>query len=409
MGVLLDFLTGDGAKKASDPRGAVAGSSRRVTAAVALPRVPTFSLTRPAASPNLSVVDSWPALSSSRQAALSVPTVKTCRDLIIGAAVQMGVHKYRGTERIDPGALLRQPDPDTVWSATLAGTLEDLIYEGRAYWIVLATDGVATEAKPDGYPVRARWIPVGDVELELERDAGSYSRLKGYRIAGVNGLVPAENVIRFDSPLGGLLFAGADAINKAIALEDAAGRMADVELPAGTLTNTGAELGPDEADELVTRFETARRDRTVAFLQGVEYKREQLSAEDLELVAARANSATELARLHNMPVAMVSASPSGGASAMLYANLGSTLSLMVSNAVAPYLAAIEQTLSSNAVTARGQRVAFDTAAFLRSDPAERAKYVLDLLGAEVIDVAEARGMLGLDVATAAPQPATVGA
>lgn len=380
-------------------------SSRRLAAAVALPRIPTFAATRPLASPNLATVDSWPALTTSRQAALSIPTVKTCRDLIVGAAVQIRPQRFRGDELAPAGKLLEQPDPDCTWSATLAGTLEDLMYEGTGYWLVLARDGISTDRNPDGLPVRARWIPVGDVELELDRSSGSYSRLEGYRIAGIRGVIEPENVIRFDSPLAGILYAGATAIANALELETAAARMAETTIPAGTLTNEGAELSEDEAEELVARFEAQRREHGVAFLQGLTYQREQILAEDLELVAARANAATEMARLHNMPVTMVSASPTGGASAMLYANLGAQLSLMVSNAVAPYLATIAETLSRETVTPRGQRVAFDTATFLRSDPAELREHVLALFEAELIDRDEARAMLGVTVAGATERTA----
>jgi hypothetical protein len=101
---------------------------------------------------------------------------------------------------------------------------------------------------------------------------------------------------------------------------------------------------------------------------------------------------------------MASASPTGGASAMLYANLTTTLSLMVSSAVSPYLGTIAETLSLDTVTAQGQRVAFDTAPFLRSDPNDLREHVLALLEAEVISKDEARAMLGLDVNPTAGGP-----
>jgi hypothetical protein len=342
-------------------------------------------------------VTEWPSLGIARSAALSIPTVLACRNLVVGALVQMGIYRYRELERIETGTLLTQPDPDTVWSYTLAGTAEDLLFDGRAYWLVLARDGIATDRNPEGLPVRARWIPCGDVEPVLERNsAGSYSRLKGYTIAGVRELVKPGDVIRFDSSIPGVLQRGAYAIAAALELEDAAARMSAIDIPAGTLTNEGAELNDDEADALVDRFELARRTRTVAFLQSVKYDRVQLSAEDLQLVEARANVATDMARLFNVPVAMVSASPSGGASAMLYSNLGSQLALMVSGAVAPHLATIEQTLSMDTVTPRGNRVAFDVQAFLRSDPETLAKYVAALHTAQILDRDEARELLGIE-------------
>lgn len=355
----------------------------------------------PANLSTLATVDSWPYLGTARAAALSIPTVSTCRDLIVGAAVQMSVYRFRGLERIPNGKLLTQPDPDTIWSATLAGLVEDLIYDGRGYWLVLARDGVSTERNPDGLPVRARWIPTSSIVPELSSNMGAYSRLDGYRISGIDGLVDPEDVIRFDSPLPGRLAYGADAIANALALEAKANRLANVDLPAGTLTNTGAEVDETEADYQVERFETQRANRTVAFLQNLEYERTELSAEDLQLIEARANAATEMARLHNVPVALAAASPSGGATAMLYANLGTMLALLVSNAVEPYLVAIEQTLSRDDVSAQGQGVAFDRMTFLRSDPTELREYVVELVKEAVISAEQGRAILGIAETTAA--------
>lgn len=398
--------------ESSSSSGARSLRRRPITASSGLGiRVPAFIRQLGSGSPQLAEVTAadWISGSSSKASALSIPTVSSCRDLIVGAAVQMGVFRFRGTERIASGTLLTQPDPETVWSATLAGTIEDLIYHGRGYWLVLATDGIATQRNPEGLPVRARWIPFEDVEevLEPRSSASSYVRLLGYRIAGVDDLVDPRFVIRFDSPLAGVLERGAEAIATALALEAAAERMADVTIPAGTLTNEGEPLDETEAEALVARFEEQRATHGVAFLQDVTYARESLSAEDLQLVAARANSATEMARLHNMPVTMVSASPSGGGSAMLYANLGSQLTLMVSSAVSPYLVAVEQTLSRDDVTTGGTRVAFDVPGFLRSDPNDLKAYVLELLKEGVIDKAEARAMLGISDAQASLQPGSV--
>lgn len=373
-----------------------------------LPRVPRLALRGAAAtSSSLDTVNAWPAFGTSRSAALSIPAVAECRDLIVGAAVQMAIYRARGDERIPSGKLLTQPDPDTTWARTIGGTIEDLIYDGLAYWLVLARDGIATTRNPTGLPVRARWIPRADVTPKLAPEVGSYSRVEGYTIDGIDGLVATEDVIRFDSPLPGVLTKGADAIADALALEAAASRMSNIDIPAGIITNTGAPLNETEAEALVERFEAQRRAHTVAFLQDAEYSREALTAEDLELVAARAHTATEMARLHNMPVAIVAASPSGGGSSILYANLGAQLALMVSNAVAPHLTTIEQTLSLPNVTPEGQSVHFDVPAFLRSDPAALQAYVIELVKAEIITPDEGRRMLGIGAAPANLQPGTV--
>ena len=176
-------------------------------------------------------------------------------------------------------------------------------------------------------------------------------------------------------------------------LEDAARRLAAVELPAGTLKNEGTELGPDEAHEIVAKFQESRRSNGVAFLQGVSYNREALSAADLQLIEARANVATDVARLFNVPVAMIGASPSGNASALLYSNLSQQLAILVSSAVAPHLRTVELTLTD--VYPRGTSVAFDVQTFLRSDPQAAADYATGLLAAGVIDQREARSLLGI--------------
>jgi phage portal protein BeeE len=123
------------------------------------------------------------------------------------------------------------------------------------------------------------------------------------------------------------------------------------------------------------------------------YSRENPTAAEDELTARLADSATNIARLFNVPVAMIGASPSGNASALLYSNLSQQLAILVATAVAPYLRAIESTLGDT--LPRGQSVAFDVQTFLRSDPQAAADYAIALLGAGVIDQAEARGLLGI--------------
>src|SRR5215468_10823433 len=75
-----------------------------------------------------------------RTMAMSVPAVAACRNLIVGAATQMDLQRYRGNERVPPGSLLTQPDPDCDLGETIAQTVDDLLFAGVAYWLVLAYD-----------------------------------------------------------------------------------------------------------------------------------------------------------------------------------------------------------------------------------------------------------------------------
>lgn len=328
----------------------------------------------------------WIAEGVSRETALSIPSVAACRNLVVGTAVQLGVFRFRAGERLDPGWLLTKPDPSTTWPATLGGTVDDLVFTGRAFWRVLERD-------TEGYPTRCRWHPTRDVTPLATSTGGAYSTLTGYRVAGVPDVVAPADVIRYDSPIPGVLDVGGRTLAAALELDEAARRMAGVELPAGTLTNQGSEVSEEEGKAIVAAFQQARRGGGLAWLQGVEYKRESINAEDLQLTEARASVATDVARLFNVPVAMIGASPSGNASALLYSNLSQQLAIMYASAVAPHIRTIESTLGD--ALPRGQSVAFDVQTFLRSDPSAAADYATGLLAAGIISADEARSLLGI--------------
>lgn len=337
----------------------------------------------------------WIGEGVSRELALSIPAVLACRNLVTGTVVQMHLYRYRGAERLDdPDYLCSKPDPSTTLPATLGGTVDDLLFYGRAYWRVLERDSA-------GFARRARWTPYADVTPKTRSTGGSYEELLGYDVAGVDGELAPADLIRFDSSTPGVLDVGGPMLAAAIELEQAARRLASVQIPAGVLKNeSNDELSVAEAELVVQNFAANRAQYGIAFVQGMSYSRESISATDLQLVEARAAVATDVARLFNVPVAMIGASPSGNASALLYSNLSQQLAILVSSAVAPHLRTIESTLSD--VYPRGTEVAFDVQTFLRSDPQAAADYVIALVGANLITVPEGRSMLGVEPAPATP-------
>jgi len=332
-------------------------------------------------------------LGLNRETAMGVPAAAACRNLIVSTIAQLGIDRYRGAERLIAGELITQPDPSCTWTTTISHTVDDLIWYGKSAWIVLARDGVATEMNPDGRPVRARHVPGAVVERILSRNLTDYNQTLGYTINGTR--VEARNVIYFDGQHEGVLAFGARTISAAIALEDAAGRFASVELPVGVLQNVGHELGPDEAAEIVSEFQAARRENSIAFLQNVEYNRTDLNPMDLQLVEARANADSSLARLFSVPVSMIGASPTGNSGSLLYSNVSQNMAQFVQTACAPYINVIEETLSLDATTATGQQVRMDVQAFLRTDPEAAAAYATSLQAATIITIDEARGFLGI--------------
>ena len=334
-----------------------------------------------------------------RETAMTIPTFLACRNILAHTVAQISVHRYSGDRLLPLGLLLSQPDPapGASWSSQIEKTVEDIVLYGRAFWLILATDGIKTETNPDGMPVRARHIRADQVEVIRSDNLAQYDPIDGYRVNGE--YVEPDAIIYFDSGTEGVLKHGSRTLAAALELENAARRFSMVEMPIGILRNDGSghELGPDEARDLVESFSQARRSRSIAYLQGgLNYERVSLNPGELQLQEARAHMATEIARLFGVPVNLVFASPTGNtASSVSYSNLSQDLAALVQTAAAWIINTIEETLSRPTITPRGQRVAFDVQAWLRSDPIASRDYVIALLEAGVIDQAEARSYLAI--------------
>ena len=297
-----------------------------------------------------------PLLRVSRESAMSLSVVANARNVIVGIASQLSVDRMRGDEELDPGTILTQPDPDTTWPAVIGETVDQLLFYGEAFWLVLRRDA-------EGFPSRARVLPYGAVAPKLDLDWSKFSRVIEYSISGVP--VPPRDVIRFQMSSLGVLRESAGLLVDSLTLAAAATRHTTVALPAGVLYNEGQEVGVKEAADIVTAFDQARLDGQTAFLQSMRYERTALNAADLQLTEALAVMDARLARAMNVPVSIVGASPTGGAHAQLYANVVAQLTVVIQQAIAPYLVVIEQTFSGQNVTPRGQRVEFDTGDWLR--------------------------------------------
>jgi hypothetical protein len=297
-----------------------------------------------------------PLIRVSRESAMALSVVANARNVIVGIASQLSVQRFRGEDVLDPGTILTQPDPDETWPATIGATVDHLVFYGEAYWLVLRRDA-------EGYPSRARVLPYGSVAPVLSSDWGRLSRVEGYQIAGVD--VSPVDLIHFDAPSLGVLRDSAALLVDALTLADAASRHTSVALPAGVLTNEGQEVGAADAKAIVAEFDTARESGATAFLQSMKYERTALNASDLQMVEAMATMDARLARAMNVPVSIVGASPTGGATAQLYANVTAAFTQVVLQAVAPYLRVVEETFTGMGVTPRGQTVKFDQGDWLR--------------------------------------------
>ena len=341
-----------------------------------------------------------PVLPPSRDEAMQVPAIARGRNVLCGTIAALPIRAYSTvggvTGEVDGPLWLDVPDPrySRVW--LLAQTLDDLIFQGRAYWTVA---GRYATGFPAGFNYiehrRVGWMNRAGEQYRY----GIPPELDGSWVLTVDGRpVPDRDVVRFDAFTGtGMLEYGAREIRAALALSDAARRFASIELPVGVLQDLGPGMDDDEIDATLSRWEAARRARSTAYL-GSSFKYDATVGLDpvkLQLIEARQQSAVECARLMNLPAQYVSAPM--GAGNITYQNVESMRRELIDVACGPWIAGIEQRLSMNDVTPRGQQLRFDIDAFTRSTSTDRwnayatAFSILDpVTGERALSVAEIR-------------------
>lgn len=301
----------------------------------------------------------------SRELALQVPAVTRARNLICGTLstlpmCQLAVPAY--TEAYSE--LLEQPEEDIARSVTMARTLEDMIFEGRAWWRI-------TEFSSDGYP--ARVIRLESNSVRVLKTGKVWVNDRTLLAQGVSiGYTPDDLLIRIDSPYGALLVDGAGAIRSALKLTRRADQYADDPMPLGYFTPKGdVDLDPDfDADEMLDDWEDSRNSRTWGYVgAGLEGKQLTWSPEDLQLTAQRDYAVLEIARLTGLDPEELGVSTTS----RTYANAEQRRLDLIDFTLHPYIAAIQDRLSMNDVTLPGRRVYFEYDGFLRSDTESRMR------------------------------------
>jgi hypothetical protein len=293
----------------------------------------------------------------SREAAMQVPTISRARDLLCSAVGALPLTLWSLTfdtkaaepveKRLPPPTWVYRPDPNRTRQFVLAWTVDDLLFNGRAYWHV-------TERYNTGYPSKFRWLPFNDVHIGTDG-----------RVTYLAQQLNPDDLVEFLSPLDPLLSVGWRAINIANNLDNAAERFSTVELPAGWLeqTENSEPLTGEELADIASDFQAARMSRTVAALNPFLRWRESLmDPSRMQLAEAREHQALELARLCNVPAYLVGAPVSG----MTYSNSVQQKADLIDFGAMPYLQCIEQTLSGPNVTPQGQFVRLETNVWLRN-------------------------------------------
>jgi hypothetical protein len=323
--------------------------------------------------------------------ALQVPAFVKCLKTYTNTISAFPLKEYVGKDQVIARGLLVQPTMQTTYASLMGRTVQDLLLYGFAYWKV--------ESRAwDGYPTEIVWMPYTQISFTPDPTTEAVmDPIPAFGTVYWNGVpVPPRDVIRFDGdPAGGWLTTMASACNTAAALEAASLRYAEYPIPNVILKNSGADLPGAVVDDLLDAWETARTNRSTAYLNST-ISTETIggfSPNDMQLVAARDASALAIARQANLDAAWVNATQSG--SSLTYSNRTDLYRQLLDLSLTPVMLQISQRLSMLDVTPRGHTVEFDTSVFLRGNPAEIASLISTLRPLNVISVDEARELLDL--------------
>jgi hypothetical protein len=305
--------------------------------------------------------------------ALTNPTIGRSRDLLaamIGSLELKHYSKQWNGDGYDEVYLplepwMEQPDPKNTRTFFMANIFSDLFFYGRAFAYV-------TTRYSTGLPASLSWIPAANVQTPNMQGPQFFGPADEVEFNGLE--IDPNNVVQFISPIMGIIYSGARAINIALHLDQAADRYAELETPPGYLQIvSGEEHSAEDLSDLSGAWQAGRRKRAIGALERhvkfVEYDNDPGQV----VAQLRSDQALDLARLCNIPAYMVSA-PTKGAS-MTYQNAQQARQDLYLFGAKPFIDCIEQTLSMTMLP-RGRYVEFDVEDYLGENemgaPADRS-------------------------------------
>jgi len=309
----------------------------------------------------------------SRTEALQVPAVLRSRNLIAGTLGSLPVVTVDPKKNEVEGTYLLggNIDPDVPNSVTMAHTVEDLLFEGIAWWRI-------TRFGWQEYPVQARWVSASMVSVQpvtgLTRSQSRTSPDHPFDVDGtvyIDGLpVPDREVIRFDSPNPPLLRHAGRAIRTALKLDTAAALYSDDPLPLAVFTpKEGVDPG-DEADvqAMLDGWEDARRRRATGYVgAALDYNAVGWSPEQLQLADARQHAVLEIARAAGIDPEDLGVSTTS----RTYQNSEQRRRDLLDFTLGVYVSALQDRLSMRDILPRGYQAKIKFDGFLRSDTKTR--------------------------------------
>jgi HK97 family phage portal protein/HK97 family phage prohead protease len=355
------------------------------------PARPKFDITPADIDPALFGLASWSTTlliepRISRREAIQCGAVKRSRDLIAGTIGSLPMCLYDGQHNKVEGSvtsrLLDQPEVDRPASVTFTQTVEDMLFEGVAWWRVVQTG-------TSGYPTRVRRLDARSVDIRGQNQA--YVRSDGTPQGSVWEWVPETAMIRFESPNDPLLVAGARAIRTALRLDAAASRMAEEPMPQGYFEPAeGADPADDtEIADILDDWKISRQTRSTGYVPAaLKYNVVQWSATDMQLAASRDFAVKEIARHAGVDSEDLQVSTTS----RTYVNGEQRARDLINFTLRAYMSALTGRLSMGDITPRGYKAEIDLDQFLEADSKTRWEVyqIAKNLGAATVDEIRAK-------------------
>jgi HK97 family phage portal protein len=320
------------------------------------------------------------ATNTTRQLAMSVPSVARARNIICGTIGSLPLTTFNRItgQYVNPHRVINQPDPRVAGFVIYNWLAEDIWLYGAGYGQVLEM-----YSSTDGGRVRA-WTRVSPDRVTVDTDFLN-TEITGYKVDGKS--VPLQGVgslIRFDGPDEGLLHRAGKTIAAAVYLENAAVNYAKEPAPTMVLKSNGTNLTAERISALLSAWKNARQTRSTAFLNAdVDLKEFGFDPKSMQLAEARQYVALELARACGIPAYFLSAETTS----MTYSNAVSERRSLVDFSLRPILKAIEERLSLPDFVPNPVMTRFALDDFLRGNALERAQVyeILNRIGAMSVE------------------------
>jgi hypothetical protein len=285
-----------------------------------------------------------------RAEAMSVPAMARARHLVTMPArlsIRVTPPDFRHT------ALIEQPDPGRTRAAVLRDTLDDMLFEGVAAWLV-------TVRYAHGAPRQAERI----ASCRRAYDSDTQTWLVDGRP------VRDEDLIWFEGPHEGVCTFGGRALRSAVRMERAYAGASKSPVVAWELHQSSEEqLSDSEIRDLVAEAQSAVASNGVLFTNAAtELKMHAASAENL-LISGRNAAAVDIARMVSLPAAALDAHAPG--SSGTYDNVQARLREVRDIGLSDYAEAVTDRLSLDDVLPRGVSCSFEWDEVLRPGFKER--------------------------------------